>query len=227
MKKEFSVPSIDPTDSGRFVYAEELVQPLSDQIETAVPFIPGESSYPEYFKEFVIGHLKRFKKHQLLVLPAGTKLSGDLALDFDADWIKPKRLAGIVCEGDLTIDGDLFNRTLSFGPLLFVRGNLQVQNLIKAGAPFIVLGNVEASGIVLGEYNDGVLRVGGMLRAEAYFLFDHDGYVRLQVEGPAFSTDEDVLRGILVDDVFENEMEDTPDADLLWMRSRARLPILS
>ena len=208
--------------------SEELIAPFAEQIEKAVPFDPEQSSYPEYFREFVQSHLERYRKHQMLLLPGGTILAGDLELDFDAAWIAKKRLAGLACDGDLTICGDLFNRTLSFGPLLFVNGNLRVNNMIKAGAPVIVLGNLIASGIVIGEYNDGVLRVAGNLHARSYFLFDHDGYVRKEVDGPSFSTDEDdgSWRELLVDAVFENEREDTPDVNLLWQRSRSGMTVL-
>lgn len=226
MKQELSLHPVDPNKAGRLVLAEELIEPLSQQIESVVPFEPSKSSFPEYFREFVHEHLSRYRKHHLLVLPEGTTLAGDLELDFNAEWVSAKRLAGVVCDGDLTICGDLYNRTLSFGPLLFVRGDLRINNLIKAGAPVVVLGNVYANGIVVGEYNDGVLRIAGSLRARAYFLFDHDGYVRQQVEGPSFSSDDDIWREILVDDVFENEREDIPDVNLLWQRSRAGATVL-
>lgn len=226
MKTTSSLHPVDPNSAGSWVLAEELIEPLSKQIETAVPLEPSCSSYPEYFREFVHAHLQRYRKHHVLVLPGGTTLPGDLELDFSADWIATKRLAGLACQGDLTVNGDVYNRTLSFGPLLFVQGDLRVNNLIKAGAPVVVLGNIEAQGIVVGEYNDGVLRVGGDLRAQAYFLFDHDGYVRQQVEGPSFSSEDDIWREILVDDVFENEREDTPDINLLWQRSRSGKTVL-
>ncbi len=229
MKQELSLHPVDPNKAGRLVLAEELIEPLSKQIESVVPFEPERSSYPEYFKEFVHNHLERYRKHQVLLLPGGTTLAGDLELDFNAEWIAAKRLAGLACDGDLTICGDLFNRTLSFGPLLFVRGDLKVNNVIKAGAPVIVLGNVHASGIVIGEYNDGVLRIAGNLRTQAYFLFDHDGYVRQQVTGPSFSSDDDDgrWRELLVDAVFENDREDTPDVNRLWQRSRFGMTVLS
>ncbi|MBX9666035.1 MAG: hypothetical protein K2X93_00395 [Candidatus Obscuribacterales bacterium] len=228
MKQELSLHTVDPNNAGKLVLAEELIEPLSKQIEIIVPFEPERSSYPEYFREFLHNHLVRYRKHNVLVLPGGTTLAGDLELDFDAEWIAAKRLAGLACDGDLTISGDLFNRNLSFGPLFFVRGDLRVHNLIKAGAPMMVLGNVHASGIVIGEYNDGVLRIAGNLETQAYFLFDHDGYVRNKVEGASFSSDDDDgrWREILVDDVFENDREDAPDVNRLWKLSRCGMTVL-
>ena len=229
LKQELSLHPIDPNNAGRLVLAQELIEPLSKQIESVVPFEPESSSYPEYFREFVHNHLERYRKHQVLLLPGGTTLAGDLELDFNAEWIAAKRLAGLACDGDLTISGDLFNRNLSFGPLLFVRGNLTVHNMIKAGAPVIVLGNVHARGIVIGAYNDGVLRIAGDLKTQAYFLFDHDGYVRQQVEGPSYSSDEDDgrWREVLVDAAFENDREDSPDVNRLWQLSRSGAKVLS
>ena len=228
MKQDLLLHPVDPNNAGRLALAEELIEPLSKQIESVVPFEPERSSYPEYFREFVHNHLERYRKHQMLLLPGGTTLEGDLELDFNAEWIAAKRMAGLACDGDLTISGDLYNRTLSFGPLLFVSGDLRVQNVIKAGAPVIVMGNLHATGIVIGEYNDGVLRIAGNLRSQAYFLFDHDGYVMQQVEGPSLSSDEDDgrWREVLVDAVFENERDDAPDPNLLWLRSRSGMTVL-
>lgn len=227
MNEKLTLNPIDLNNIGKLVLAEELIEPLSKQIENSVPLDPSNSSYPEYFREFVHEHLERYKKHKILVLPGGTTLEGDLELDFTAAWITANRLAGLSCDGDLTIVGDVINKTRSFGPLMFVQGNLRVNNLIKAGAPVVVLGNVDASGIVVGDYNDGVLRIAGNLQTSGYFLFDHDGYVRQQVQGPSFSSDDDIWREILVDDVFENEREDTPDVNLLWQQSRSGKRFLS
>lgn len=228
VKPELSLHPVDPNSAGRLVLAEELIEPLSQQIESVIPFNPKQSSYPEYFTKFVHNHLERYRKHKMLLLPGGTTLTGDLELDFNAEWIAAKRLSGLACDGDLTISGDLFNRTKFFGPLLFVSGDLRVHNLIKAGAPVIVLGDVHASGIVIGEHKGGVLRIAGNLHTQAYFMFGHDGYVMQQVDGPTFSSNDNDgrWREVLVDSAFENDREDTPDVILLWLRSRSGRAVL-
>ncbi len=214
------VQLVDPTPFGELVLTREIAPDLETYIKDAIPLDPDSMSYPEFFAEFVRPHALRYGAHKILVLPHGTHIEGDLKLDFDAPWVASQRLSGLVCLGDLTVDGDIFNETLSFGPLLFVKGNLKVKNLVKAGAPVLVLQDVEADLIVLGHYNDGVLRVGGDLRADAYMLMDHDGYVRGKIEA-AVLTDEDVIwREVLLDNVFENEREDLPKVDLIWNCAR-------
>ena len=217
----------DPTPLGELVLTRDISADLETFIKDAIPLDPESSSYPEFFAEFVRPVTQSMGAHKILVLPHGTHLKGDLKLDFDAPWVAANRLSGLVCMGDLTVDGDIFNETLSFGPLLFVKGNLKLNNLVKAGAPVLVLGNVEADLIVLGHYNDGVLRVGGDLSADAYMLMDHDGYVRGKIKAKVF-TDEDVIwREVLMDNVFENEREDEPKIDLIWNCARTRSKFLA
>lgn len=221
------VQLVDPTPQGYMVLTRDIAADLETYIKDTIPLDPDSTSYPEFFSEFVRPHVLRYGEHKILVLPHGTHLKGDLKLDFDAPWVASKRLSGLVCLGDLTVEGDIFNETLSFGPLFFVKGNLKVKNLVKAGAPVLVLGDVEADLIVLGHYNDGVLRIGGNLRANAYMLMDHDGYVRGKIEAE-FLTDEDVIwREVLIDNVFENEREDSPKVDLIWNCARMGRNVLA
>jgi hypothetical protein len=127
--------------------------------------------------------------------------------------------------GDLTVEGDIINRTLEGGPLLFVGGNLATNNLIKAGAPIVVLEELRANGLVVGEYNDGTMRIGGDLTAEAYLLLDHDGFVRGSINASTYSDEENEWREVLCDAVFESDDEDYPDVDLIYAAQKAGMKI--
>ncbi|HVG07422.1 MAG TPA: hypothetical protein VNM67_06935 [Thermoanaerobaculia bacterium] len=121
----------------------------------------------------------------------------------------------------------MLNRNSDTGPLLFVGGRLQARNVIKGGSRVIVLGDVEASGLVIGDYNHGTIHIRGDLRAQAFILLDHDGYVHGKTHAPKLG-DMDDPREILVPEVFEDEDEEwpSPNVDWLWARQRAGLPIL-
>lgn len=220
------VCGVNPVGLGRIVSAEDILPKLIDQIESRIPLDQERSSYPAYFTEFVKYQLKPYPKSNVLVLAGGARIEGDLQLDYAAEWTQVQDIIAIVCEDDLAVEGDVYNRSLSAGPMLYVAGDLQVRNLVKSGAPVIILGDVISDGIVIGEYNDGVMRVGGNLASHAFFLFDHDGYVRGEVRGPRFHSDDEIMSEILVDDVFEEIDDDCVSVDRLWQRARAGLPYL-
>ncbi|MBX9694373.1 MAG: hypothetical protein K2Z81_18450, partial [Cyanobacteria bacterium] len=78
------------------------------------------------------------------MLPGGTTIDGDLILDWAEAWVARKTVCAIACEGDLSIKGDAINRMLEGGVMLFVEGDLELENMIKGGATVMVLGNVRA-----------------------------------------------------------------------------------
>ncbi len=118
-------------------------------------------------------------------------------------------------------NGDVLNRALESGVLLLVDGDLTANNVIKAGATIIVLGSVRASGLVIGQYNDGVLRVGGDLDASAFLLFDHDGFVRGETRARRFTDDDGAWHDVLVPALFEDEEEFHPDVSRIWAYQHA------
>jgi len=84
------------------------------------------------------------------MLPANTHLSGTVEVDYGAYWADDKKVVAIFCPGDLNIDGDLLNQTISSGMSVIVGGNLIVQNLVNGGGRFLIGGNVKARGFVIG-----------------------------------------------------------------------------
>lgn len=221
------VAGVDPAGLGTLSPAREAAAWLRFLIDDAIPQDPASSSYPEVFAGHVRDSLEGCPNNPVLILPPGTHLSGDLELDWGIDWIERNGIVGVACEGDLTVDGDVLNRNSDTGPLLFVNGKLRVRNLIAGGSRVILLGDVEASGLVIGFYNHGSILVRGDLRAHAFLLLDHNGSVHGMTLAPTLG-DLDDPREMLVPEVFEDEYEDwpSPNVDWLWARQRAGLPIL-
>jgi hypothetical protein len=208
--------SVDPTGLGALHPVAEVKQLLLKRIEETIELNGDRNSYPEFFAEFVRAHFENYSKKTALVLPPGTSIEGDLVLDWDVDWVKQHQVGGIVCDGDLAVNGSVINRSLEGGPLLFVAGALKVEHAIKGGAPFLVLGNLRAGGIVVGEYNDGVIRIGGDLEARAYLLLDHDGFVRGEVRARQHSDEDGDWRDVLVPELFDDGDDYHPSVQRTW-----------
>lgn len=217
---EITTKFIDITELGNTKKAKDVLAEICSEIEEIIPLDPDKLSYPAFFTEFIQIQFRSAPEANVLILPENTRVNGDLLLD-SSTWSDSKNILAVVCKGDLEVHGDIINRSLSGGVILYVRGNLKVKNLVKSGATVLVLGDITASGIVVGEYNDGVLRVGGNLSSSGFFRFDHDGYVRGKVSGPAHSSDDEIMRDLLVDEVFVDEEEDEVCVQTLWQRSRA------
>ncbi len=216
---------IDPTKHGSICplseMRTELLEGISTKLKTGTP-----ADTVDCFSEFVKSETSHSQENAL-VLPAGTKLEGDLILESFAPWAEINKIAAIVCRGNLEIAGDILNKTLEHGPMLFVEGNLKVNSLYKAGSTVIVLGDLQASELVIAEYNDGVMRVAGDLQAAALLALDHDCYVAGETKALYLSSDECSLREHLCEDVFSDDSEDDPDPGLLLRCFKAGLPIFA
>lgn len=216
---------LDPTALGELVSTEKINSQIYKLIEEKIALDPDKNSYPLSFSEPVRFQLQDNAKGKVLVLPNNCVLTGLLVLDWQESWVQHNQVMAICCLGDLIVNGDIVNRTLEGGPLLFVGGNLRVDNLVKAGAPAVVLGDVEADGLVIGEYNDGTMRIGGDLTAQAYLLLDHDGFVRGHTNALQFSDDENEWREVLSAAVFPSEDEDYPDVDLIYAAHKTGMKV--
>lgn len=215
------VNSIDPTVSGTIHKPSEMLSNLEKRIQAKILFDPDRFSYPESFAEFVRSHFKSNPDGNVLILPPNTVIDGDLVLDWREPWVIKSKVCAIVCEGDLTVKGEVLNRTLEGGVLLFVDGSVSCHNLIKGGAPVIVLENLLAANLIIGEYNDGIIRIGGDLNSRAYLLFDHDGFVVGACHARALTDEDGEWREVLVPELFDDEDDFHPNVDRLWSFSRA------
>jgi hypothetical protein len=218
--------SADPASLGELKSFQEMAPQLVSFLNNSLT----KDKYPASFTEFVDAQVKDFKRsdkqNKILVLPAGTHLDATLKLDWDTDWVKDKGIVAVYCPGDLTVDGDLLNRNINSGPLLVVGGNLKVDNLVSGGARFLIVGNVNASGLAIGDYNDGVCRVGGDLTAKTLILLDHDFGIYGKTHAHTVDWNEDSLPDVLVKEVFSDNDPEEVSVDKLLKRQHSGLAIL-
>ncbi len=224
-KLDLSGSGIDATALGNLVAIREIGAAIDKLIKEKIEFNPDKNSYPQSFAEAISFQLEAYDRGKVLILPNNCVLPGLLILDWQEQWVEQNEIVAVCCMGNLTVEGDILNRTLEGGPLLFVGGNLATNNLIKAGAPIVVLEELRANGLVVGEYNDGTMRIGGALTAEAYLLLDHDGFVRGNINARTYSDEENDWREVLCDAVFDSEDEDYPDVDLIYAAQKAGMKI--
>lgn len=224
-KLDLSGSGIDATALGNLAAVTEIGTAIDKLIKDKIEFNPEKNSYPQSFAEAISFQLETYNRGKVLILPNNCVLPGLLILDWQEQWVEQNEIVAVCCMGNLTVEGDILNRTLEGGPLLFVGGNLATNSLIKAGAPIVVLEELRANGLVVGEYNDGTMRIGGDLTAEAYLLLDHDGFVRGNINARTYSDEENEWREVLCDAVFQSEDEDYPDVDLIYAAQKAGMKI--
>lgn len=214
---------MNPLELGRLAPFAETTPRLR---ETVFAKIPAEN-YPHSYTHYIDAHEKNAGPNRTcLVLPAGVQLDGTIRLDWDESWLQQNRIAAVFCEGDVSIAGDLLNLNINSGPLLLVAGDLSVVNLVSGGGAFLILGSVTASGVVIGEYNDGLMKVGGDLRAQLVLNLDHDIGVAGQTNAPTADWNEELLSDVLVAEVFNEDDDSEVVVEVVLERQRVGLPIL-
>ena len=162
-----------------------------------------------------------------LVIPGGTRIDGDLQLDYDG--LLEHRIGTVAVLGNLTVSGKIINADSDGGPFFYVDGDVTAAGIEKGGGSFIVLGSVRSSGVVLCDYDHGTLLVGGDLSAPAVIINDQEVYVGGQMMGTIVNSDDGNMRDVLVEDVFDDPEDpdcDTPEGDLLRERLAEGLPLL-
>jgi hypothetical protein len=183
--------------------------------------------YPDMFEEFVRAQGQHYPSSRALVLPPGVTVDGSVSLDLDVPSVRENKLSALVCFGDLTVTGDILNRNLNRGLLLFVGGNLRSSSLVKGGGYFLVTGDLVVQTLVITEYNDGVLRVGGNLSAPLFINLDQDVLVAGDTNAHMISQDEDLLSDVFVPDVFDEGEPELPSVDKIIERQRSGLAVLN
>lgn len=153
-------------------------------------------------------------------------VEGDLNVpgDFRA---KDVGVIWLVVKGDLVVDG-LYEDTCDDAPdHVFVAGSLRAADVVTAGA-LDVGGDLVASGVVVGDYNDGDARVRGDLRARLFAPYDHafriDGKIR--AEAVLLRDGEKARRGTNGKRWSDLDLAAVFTEDELVTRLRRRLPIL-
>lgn len=92
-------------------------------------------------------------------------VDGDLSLDGQGP--------GILVRGDLTVKGNVVNLDGTVGRPLVVTGALKANNLVAGGSEIVVLGPSTLKNAVLAHYNDGTLKLKGLVTARALINDDH------------------------------------------------------
>lgn len=187
--------------------------------------VPGPAQFTEWSQQILVDHPEK----RALVLPAGTVLPADLLLDASAEPFAEGGVSCVVALGDLTVTGRVINPDAEAGPALLVAGNLTARDLIAAASGIVVLGNIEAQGIILCDGDNGALLAGGNLKAAAIIDCDHEILVCGDVEARVASDDLGNMRAMLVSDVFEDPDDpanEWPEGDLIRDRLLQGLPVL-
>lgn len=103
--------------------------------------------------------------------------AGDAAVagDLDMDALVGEEIAGIVVDGDLHLDGSIFNWEIdTTAAFLWVRGNLHVKNIVFGCMDLVVSRHVHASGLIVATYNHGHMDISGDVHADRVII-DDDG----------------------------------------------------
>jgi hypothetical protein len=103
-------------------------------------------------------------------------VSGGLKLERKAKPDSWKSISAFYIDGDLTIEGDLLNDSADSFPFLVVKGDLILRSWLRGGMIAFIGGSIRASGVLVCEYNDGGLFVGGDLIAEGGFIHGMEPY---------------------------------------------------
>ncbi|MBU3886854.1 hypothetical protein FM996_04610 [Methylosinus sporium] len=96
---------------------------------------------------------------------------GDIEL---YQWMWCDKIAGLVVDGDMTIEGDLMDNSFD-GAAAFVlaRGNLRARTVTLGGAEVVVRGDLRAEGPVFNSSTAGRCEIGGSLHASHLVTDDH------------------------------------------------------
>jgi len=86
-------------------------------------------------------------------------VKGNIDLDYkeNEDSESSHYFKGIIVDGDLKVEGNIFNREDDYGKFLDVRGDLYVDNLVIGGAQVKVQGNIYVKYFTIETYNHGVI----------------------------------------------------------------------
>ena len=113
-------------------------------------------------------------------------IDGDLDLDATFD---PHLIAGFAIDGNATVRGSILNWEIDTrASFLSVVGNLTCEHFVIGCSDVTVLGNVNASGIMVATYNHGWLEINGDVHARTLILDDHNAVLRGDLHAPGWTT---------------------------------------
>lgn len=113
----------------------------------------------------------------VIVFDGDTVFTQDLVLDFSADtWPESElgsEVLGLICTGDLVVDGAIVNYDIDCSPFLMVLGNLQARTIDKGASIIDIAGNCHVEHVIYGYYNHGGLHVNGTIQTKYLISEDH------------------------------------------------------
>jgi hypothetical protein len=209
-------------DQGSSAALDAIVQQFGHLIADAG--LDGCGPFRDWVEQILVDHPEK----RALVLGPGALIEDDLVLESDAEPFT-RGYACLVATGDLTVTGRIFNSDVEGGPSLLVAGSLKAGDIVKAASTIVVLGSVDAGGLVLCDGDNGAFLVGGGLTARGLIDCDHEIMVVGDVKAAIASDDLGNMRELLVPEVFE-DADDTsnewPEGDLIRERVLAGLAVL-
>jgi hypothetical protein len=209
-------------DQGKLVALDDVVGQFGRMIVAAD--LDGCGPFADWVEQILIDHPEK----QALVLGPGALVEGDLVLELDVEPFT-RGVSCIVALGDLTVTGRIFNSDVEGGPSLLVGRSLKAGDIVKAASAMVVLGSVDAEGLVVCDGDNGVLLIGGGLTARGLIDCDHEILVGGEVKATVASDDLGNMRELLVSEVFEDTDDasnEWPEGDLIRERLLAGLPVL-
>jgi hypothetical protein len=152
--------------------ARSIIAPL------LAPFLPRRDLDSVLDDELVLAD--PYDTRGILTLPDGTRIDGDLELDWEVAQVAEREFRGVLALGTLDIVGDIRCDDWDGGPFLATLGPLHGRHIFKRGATLLAFGPLDMSGTIYCEYNHGSFRALGGVRAQGMIIDGHDH----QIVGP-------------------------------------------
>ena len=182
--KPFSLPELD--NLSMLITNTKYVDSLKNVIE-----------YPNYTYWFYNEYFNEYYQWYIYV--------GDLVID-EAFFSLPG--ISVIVAGNLTVRGS-YADTKSGGRLI-VLGDMTVDNIISE-CPFVVVGDVHATGLTYFGYNDHSGEVTGSINANYYLQSDRDFGVMGDINAKLIDYENFRERDVFVDDVLDIDDEEDDD----------------
>lgn len=135
---------------------------------------------------------------------------GDLILEesflLDTDNLE-KGMQGFIIDGNLQVRGSIINAEGDYGPVFYVKGDVQCRSLLIGGSPVYISGNVTAAEVVMLHYNHGWMKCPGLFTAPVMIVEDYH-FVPDQMNIGAFYYNDNDPASPEENDCFEDEEEE-------------------
>ncbi len=117
--------------------------------------------------------------------------------NFDLEEVADMGLeAGLIIEGDVRVSGVFSQLSYTYPTSTLITGSVYAQSLGHKDSYMRINGDLRVENIVYGEYNDGVLEIGGDVYGTAWISADHDMFAGGTYYLPQFNSHEDDWEGL-------------------------------